>query len=126
MRHLLLSVFLRHPIQHPASPVIIEIDVNIRQRDTVGIQETFKQQVILNRVNLSDTQAVSYRRTCRRATSGSHGHVQLFTSRTDKVLYNQEVARETHRLHDMKLELDALTRFFIQDLAITSMRTFQG
>lgn len=71
VRHLFLSILLRYPVQHATTSVIIEVHINIRQRDTVRIQETLEQQVVLNRVNLRNTQAVSYRRTRRRTTSRS-------------------------------------------------------
>ena len=126
MSYLLLSILFRYPIQHTTSTIIVKIDVNIRQRNTVRIQETLEKQVILNRVNLCNSQAISYRRTCSRTTSRANGNIQLFTSSTDKVLYDKEVPRKTHGLHDMKLELDSFAGFFIQHLAVAFPCSFQS
>ena len=52
MGHFLLPIFFRHPTQHLASPVIIKVHINIRQGNTVWIQKTLEQQVILYRVYL--------------------------------------------------------------------------
>ncbi len=60
MRHFFFAVFLCHIAQYVCATVIIEVDVNIGQRDTVRVEETLKQQVILDGVNLRDAQAVSH------------------------------------------------------------------
>ena len=55
MRHLFRTIFIGHPLQHLSTSVIIEIHINIRKRDTVRVQETLKQQVVLDWVHLRDT-----------------------------------------------------------------------
>ena len=125
MGHFLLTVFFRYPIQYSATSVIVKIHINIRQRDTVRIQETFKQQVIFNRVNLSNSQAIGHRRTGGRTTSRSHRNIQFLTGSPNKILHNQEVTRETHGLHNMEFELDTFACFLIQHFSIASVRSFQ-
>ena len=125
MRHLFLTIFFSYPIQYSSTTIIIKIHINIRQRNTVGIQETFEQQIVCNRVYFSDTQTICYGRTCRRSTSRPYRHVQFFTRGTNKILHNQEVTRKTHRLHNMKFEFDPFLHFLIQDFSITLVRTFQ-
>ena len=51
----LMSVFVHHPLQHASSSVVIEVGIDIRQRDTVRIEETLEQQVVFQRVYLGDT-----------------------------------------------------------------------
>ena len=58
MRTVLMTVLILHPFQHLAAAVIVEVGIDIRQRDTVGIQETLKQQIVFQRVDLRDAQAV--------------------------------------------------------------------
>ncbi len=125
MRHLFLTIFFSYPIQYSSTTIIIKIHINIRQRNTVGIQETFEQQIVCNRVYFSDTQTICYGRTCRRSTSRSHRHIQFFTRGTNKILHNQEVTGKTHRLHNMKFEFDPFLHFLTQYFSITLMRTFQ-
>ena len=104
----LVAVFVFHPFQHPSASVVVEVGIDIRQRNTVGIEETLEQQVILQRVNLGDAQTVGHHTSCSRATSRPHHHSQLVAGRVDEVLHDEEVARETHRLHDVQLEADAV------------------
>ena len=101
VRHLLLAVFLRHPVQHAAAAVVVEVHVDIGERNTVGVQETLEQQVVGDGVDLRDAETVGHGRTCGRATARSHRNVQFFACGADKVLHDEEVAWETHRLHNV-------------------------
>ncbi len=56
MRHLLLTILFRYPAQYFTASVIIEVHINIRQGNTVRIQETLEQQVVLDRVYLGNAQ----------------------------------------------------------------------
>ena len=42
MGTVLMSVFVLHPLKHPASSVVVEIGIDIGQGDTVGIEETLE------------------------------------------------------------------------------------
>ena len=108
MRAVLVAVLVLHPLQHSSSSIVIEVGIDIGQRDTVGVQETLEQQVILQGVNLGDSQTVGHHRAGCRATTWTDHHTQFVASGIDKVLYYQEVARETHRLHDVQLEAHAV------------------
>ena len=108
MRTVLVAVLVLHPLQHSSSAIVIEVGIYIRQRDAVGVQETLEQQVILQGVYLGDSQTVGHHRAGSRATTRSHHHTQLVAGGIDKVLHDKEVARETHRLHDVKLEAHAV------------------
>ena len=101
MRHLFLAIFIRHPAKNLTTTVIIKVHINIRQRDTVRIQETFKQQIVLDRVDFRNSQTVRHSRTGSRSTSRTYGYTQLLAGGIDKVLHNQEVSGETHSLHDI-------------------------
>ncbi len=58
MRDLLGTIFFRHVFQHLIATVIVKVDVDIGQRYTVGVEETFEKEVVLDGVNLGDAQAV--------------------------------------------------------------------
>ena len=124
--HLLLAIFLRDPVEHAAAAIVIEINVDIGQGDTVGIQETLEQEVVLDGVHLGDTQAIGHGTTGGRTTARTNGNVQFLASGTDVVLHDEEVAWETHRLHNVQLKLDALGRFFVQGISVATLRTFVG
>ena len=64
-----MPILIHYPTKHLSTTIIIKVGINIRKVDTVWIQETFKQQIVLQWVYLCDTQAVSHYRTCRRTIS---------------------------------------------------------
>ena len=74
MRHMRLAVALRHPIDDLRTPHIIEVGVYIRQRDTVGVEETLEQQVVLQRVKVGDMQTIGYHAARRATATGTHAH----------------------------------------------------
>ena len=43
---------------------VLEIHIDIRHVDTVRIEETLKQQLVFDRVQIGDFEAVSHNRTC--------------------------------------------------------------
>ena len=85
MRTVLMTVLIHYPSQHLASTVIIKVGINIRKVHTVWVQETLKQEVVLQWVNLGNAQAVSHHRTCRRSTSRTHHHAEFLARRPDEV-----------------------------------------
>ena len=103
-----MAVLVHHPLQHAAAAVVVEVGIDIGQRDTVWVEETLKQQVVLQWVYLRNAQAIGHHAAGGRATPGSHHHPQLVAGRVDEVLHDEEVAGESHRLHDMQLEADAV------------------
>ena len=55
MSHVRCPVTLGNIIEHCLAAIIIEVYIDIGQRYTVGVEEAFEKQVILQRVNLRDT-----------------------------------------------------------------------
>ena len=108
MRAVLVAVLIHNPFQHLSASVVIKVGINIRQRDTVRVQETLKQKVVFHRVNLRDTETIGHHRACRRATSRSHHHAKFLARRVDEVLHDEEVAGETHRFHHVQLKVDTV------------------
>ena len=51
------------PAQHIRTTLVIEIHVDIRQGDTVRIEEPFEQQIVFERVYVGDAQAVGHHGT---------------------------------------------------------------
>ena len=121
-----LAVFFGYVFEYLAAPVVIEIHVNIREGDTVGIKETFKQQVVFQRVNLCDAQAVGHHRAGGRTTAGADGDAQFLAPDADEVLHDEEVARETHGLHDVQFEVYSVGDFFGKRGGVALLGPFIG
>ena len=64
MGHVVGTIFLGHVLEHACAAVIVEVDVDIGEGDTVGIEKTLEQKVVFYGVDLCDTQAVGHTRTC--------------------------------------------------------------
>ena len=126
MSHLVVAVFILHPFQHLAASVVVEVGIDIRKRNTVGVEETFEQQVVLDRVDLGDAKTIGHHRACSRATTRTHHNAKLLAGRVDKVLHYEEVAWETHGLHNVKLELHALVHLLRQWVAIEFLGSVVG
>ena len=118
-----MPVFVHHPLQHPFATIVIEVGINIREIDTVGVQETLKQQVVLQWVDSGDAQAICHGRTCRRTTARTYNHAQFFTGSVDEVRHDKEVTRETHGFHHMEFEINLLQHVFGNRVAIKAFRT---
>ena len=96
VRHMRLAVFAADVVQYLASSAILEVSVYIRQRYTVGVEETFEQQVVFQRVKVCYLEAVCHYRSGRRTTARADGHVQFLACGTDEIHDDKEIARETH------------------------------
>ena len=120
------TVLLRHPIEHLAAAGILEVGIYIRQRYTVGVQESLEQQVVLQRIEVGYFQAVRDHRTGSGATSRSDAHIQFLTGGTDKVHHNEEVSGEAHGFHRMEFKLDTLLLLVGQRVTVALVSTFVG
>ena len=126
MGAVLVAILVHHPPQHLSSAVVVEVGIDIGQVDTVGIQETLKQEVILQGVYLGDAQTVGHHGAGRRATPRPHPHAEFPACSIDEVLHDEEVAGETHGLHHVKLKVDMLPHVVGNGVAIEPARAVVG
>ena len=124
MRHFLRSIFVSNPLQHFSTSVVVEVNVDIGQRDTVGIEETLKKEVVFHGVHHGDAKAISHHRTGGRATAWTHPNAQFIAGGIDIVLHHKEIARESHGFHDVELKFDLLAHMLRQWVAIAHFRPF--
>ena len=54
----LLAVLLRCVPDHVRASTFVEIDVDIRHRDAFGVQESFEEQSVFDRIEFGDSQRV--------------------------------------------------------------------
>ena len=99
---------LRHPVarrissldvaDHLVAPVLAEIDVEVRHRDALGIEEALEQQAEAQRVEIGDRQRPGDQRAGPRAAPRPDRDA-LPLRPLDEIGDDQEVAGEAH-LHD--------------------------
>ncbi len=58
LRHVLAPYFLRDVLDDLAAPVLAEVDVDVGRADALRVQEALEDQVVLDRVDVRDAQAV--------------------------------------------------------------------
>ncbi len=99
-----LPYLLPHVLDHLAAAVHAEVDIDIRHRHALRIQEALKQQLILQRIDVRDLHHVRHQRPRRRSTPRPHRNVLLLRV-ADKVPHDHEVAGKLHLLDAVDLAL---------------------
>ena len=120
LRYLRLPVFLDDIPQHLIATFVVEIYVDIRHRHPVGIQETFKQQVVFDGVDVGDANAVGHRRTGSGAPTRAYRHAQ-FARLRGQVLNDKKIARVSGLMNGVEFKVEPASNF-ISDLFVTLRR----
>ena len=78
LRHSILTIFTGNIINNFLASFITEIDVEIRHRYTLAVQESFEHKCVLDGINISNTDRICCERTRTRTSSGTdHNAVGL-------------------------------------------------
>jgi hypothetical protein len=101
------SVLGRHVVDDLAPALEAEVDVEVRHRDALGVEEALEEQVVLERIDVRDAQAVGDDGAGARAAARPHGDAVLLGP-VDEVPDDEEVARELHLDDDAELVFRAL------------------
>ena len=110
LRDVFPSVLLRNVIDDGTPAIHTEIDVDIRQRDAFGIQETFEEQAVLKRVDVGNAHAVRNQTSgCRTAARPDRDVVLARVP--DEIPDDEKISGILHLLDDSDFALDA--RFVI-------------
>ena len=121
LRDMILAVALLDIRNHPTAINIVKVDINIRHGHAFGVEETLKEERILQGVDIRDPEEVGDNAASRRAAPGADGNAVL-PRVVDEVPYDEEVARISHVANDAKLIGKALTDF-IRDIRIALRET---
>ncbi len=98
LRYRILSVFADDIVDHFLAAAFAEVRIKVRRRYAVRVQEPFKEQVVLDRVDIGDSRKVSHQRTGSGTAPGAYWNAVLLRP-VDEVPYAQEVTR-IFRAHD--------------------------
>ncbi len=98
---------------------VVEIDVEVRHGDALGVEEPLEQEAVLQRAQVRDPQRVRADRSRARAAARAHPDAVLLGP-VDEVRDDQEVAGEAHRRDDGRLELRALAHL-VGDVAVVAL-----
>ena len=98
----IVAVLLRHVPDNLASPTIVKVNVDIGQRDPVGVQEAFENEAVTQGVEFGNSHGVRGERTGGGSTPRPDANTLLAGPR-DEVGHHQEVAGEAHVGDDVYL-----------------------
>src|SRR5207249_10782297 len=74
LRDVVPAVALADIIDDAIAITVIEVDVDIRHRDTFPVEETLEDQPVLKRIERGDPQRIGDDAAGRGAPTGPHGH----------------------------------------------------
>src|SRR5882724_11836040 len=84
-----------------------EINVDVRHRDALGIQKTLEEEVVFQRIDISDPETICDQGSGRRSAAWPYGNAVLFRV-LHKVPHDKKVTRISHALDDFNLVRKAL------------------
>ncbi|KAF5069603.1 hypothetical protein DSECCO2_231300 [anaerobic digester metagenome] len=105
-----MTVFFHYIIDHLLAAFIVKIGIDIRHALAVRIQETLKQQLILDRVNTGYTDTISYHGSRRRTTPRPDKNPEVPAS-LDKIRHNQKIPGKAHLTDHTQLKFNAVGNF---------------
>ena len=90
LRDVLAAVLPRDVVDDLAAPPLAEVDVDVGQRDALGIEEALEDQVVLDRIDVGDPQAVGDEAAGRRSAARADRNA-LLARVADEIPDDQEV-----------------------------------
>ena len=97
------TVFFLHIADHLFPPVLAEIDIEVRHRDALRVEEALEQKPPAQRVEIGDRQGPCHHRTRAGAAPRAHRNVARLRP-LDEVGNDQEIAGKAHLAYNAKLE----------------------
>ena len=102
-----IAVLLGHVPDHVAAPALVEVDVDVRHRHALGVEEPLEHQAERDRVQVGDAHRVGDDRAGGRAAARADPD-PVALGPHDEVGDDEEVAAEPHLLDDAHLVLGPL------------------
>ena len=115
LHHPVLPVLSHHVIDDLLAPFETEIHVNIRHGHPLRVQETFKQQLVPDGIQLGDTQGISHQASGRGTPAWPH-HDIVIPGVFDKIPHDQEVVHIPHGADGVQLILQPFPKFLCHRL----------
>ena len=106
LRHGMGTVALLHVIDNPIAAFLAEVNVEVRHRHSLRIQEAFEQKRVGERVEIGDPERVRHQRTSTRTAPRTHRHA-IVLGPVDEVGNDQKVTGKSHLPNRINLEIEA-------------------
>ena len=120
LNHAIIAIFPPYIIDNFLSSFEAEVHINIRHGHSFRIQETLKEKIIPDRVQLGDSKGISNQTSCGR-TSSRADHDIIVSGIFDEVPHNEEVIYISHVFDGGQLIIQA----FFQRIGYRMITLFQ-
>ena len=104
LRHLVAPVTFLHIADNLVAALLTEVDIEVRHRHALGIEEALEQQAETNWIEVGDCQRIGDKRARARTAAGTNGYA-LFLRPLDEVGDDQEVTGIFHPRDHADLEI---------------------
>ncbi len=121
LRDVVVAVLLRRVTDHLAAVARVEVHVDVGHLLAARVEEPLEQQVVLDRIDVDDAQAVRDARTRRAPPPGPDADATRLGV-AHEVPDDEEVRREPHRLDDAELVLDPLEHVLRRRTVVALLR----
>ena len=109
LRHVIRAVAAAHVVDHLPAALVVEVHVDIRHGNALGIEEALKEQIVLDGVDGGDAQAVGDDGTRAAAAPRPHAHA-VGARVVDKIPDDEEIIHIAHAGDDAQFVFHALAR----------------
>ena len=107
LHNLFFSIFASDIIDDLLPAFIAEVDIDIRHGNSFRVQETLKQQVIADRIDIRDMQTVGNDASSCASTSRAYRNT-VFSGIVDKIPHDQEIVHISHAFDNAQLVFQTL------------------
>jgi hypothetical protein len=107
LRHSVRTVLLCDVLDDFAAALETKIRVDVRHRDTVGVQEPFEEKVVTKRIDVCDAQRVCNEAPCRGSSPGANRDA-LLARVSNEIPHDEKVRSISHAVDDVQLVFDPL------------------
>ncbi len=107
LRHMICAVLFHHVVNHFTAAILAEIHIDIRHADPLRVQEAFKHQIVFDRIQIRNIQAIGDDRAGRAAAARPHRDSGL-PCKLHKVRHNEKIVHISHLLNHLHLVFQLL------------------
>ncbi len=119
------AVALRGVLDDLRAVPLVEVEIDVGHLFSARVQESLEHQVVADRVEVDDAQAVRDTAARRGPSSGADTDLGL-TSKSDEVPHDEEVRGEPHLRDHRELVVEPLAHDVGDRLAVASLRALEG
>ncbi len=120
LRDAVRTPLLGHVPDHVSAPALVEVDVHVGHRHTLGVQESLEDQAVHQRIEVGDAHRVGDDRPGCRPAARADRHAVVLRP-VDEVRHHEEIAGEAHLADDLDLVLGLLAPLLVVPVRVATL-----